>query len=289
VTFTVGALSLAGAPPLSIWLAKDDVLAGALASSPALYAVGLAGAALSAAYAARALVVVWGRPQPVPEAAREQDPGPVTLLMRAPLPVLAAAAAGLGALQPLLPSLLGSPAGPRPTAAEMAGSAVLALAVLALAGALALRGRDPYSRRMPATPAVDTSRSRVMSWLTVGRARSGAAGWLDGWLLDWLGLERLAVALVARPVVRLAGWAARLDQRVVDGGVRATAALAAAVSRLATVRVEVGVDGIVRAVSAGARRLGGLARRPQTGQLHHYYAQAVVLLALLALVFALVR
>ncbi len=42
----------------------------------------------------------------------------------------------------------------------------------------------------------------------------------------------------------------------------------------------------VRAVTAGARTLGRLARRPQTGQLHQYYAQAVVLLAALALLLA---
>ncbi len=42
----------------------------------------------------------------------------------------------------------------------------------------------------------------------------------------------------------------------------------------------------MRAVTTGARALGGLARRPQTGQLHQYYAQAVVLLAALALLLA---
>jgi hypothetical protein len=42
-------------------------------------------------------------------------------------------------------------------------------------------------------------------------------------------------------------------------------------------------------VVAGARRLGELARRPQTGQLHQYYAQAAVALAVLALLVVVVR
>jgi len=60
-------------------------------------------------------------------------------------------------------------------------------------------------------------------------------------------------------------------------------------ARLSSVRVEAGVDEVVRAIVTGARRAGTLARRPQTGQLHQYYAQAVAGLVLLALVLALVR
>ena len=62
--FTAGALAVAGVPPTGIWAAKDAVLAAALTSSPALYAVGLVAAALAAAYAARALVAVWAPPLP---------------------------------------------------------------------------------------------------------------------------------------------------------------------------------------------------------------------------------
>jgi NADH-quinone oxidoreductase subunit L len=40
-------------------------------------------------------------------------------------------------------------------------------------------------------------------------------------------------------------------------------------------------------IAAGARRLGRLARRPQTGVLHQYYAQLVVALAALALLLLL--
>jgi NADH-quinone oxidoreductase subunit L len=87
---------------------------------------------------------------------------------------------------------------------------------------------------------------------------------------------------VARPVGRLAVGLARFDDRVVDGGVRAAAATGAALGRLASLRVEVSIDAVVRGVAGGARALGRWAPRPQTGQLHHYYAQAAVALGVLA-------
>ena len=61
----VGLLSLAGIAPLSLWVTKDTVLAGALHESGALYAVGLLAAALSAGYAAKVLLVILA-PTPIP-------------------------------------------------------------------------------------------------------------------------------------------------------------------------------------------------------------------------------
>ena len=66
---------------------------------------------------------------------------------------------------------------------------------------------------------------------------------------------------------------------------RGTLALAGAAARAD----DADVDGLVRQVAAGARRLGQLARRPQTGQVYSYYIQAVVAFAALVLVFIVVR
>src|SRR5690606_16727815 len=65
-TFTVGAVTLAGLPPLSLWATKDQVLTATVPSAPALYLVGLAAAALSAAYAMRAVTLVWSPPTAEP-------------------------------------------------------------------------------------------------------------------------------------------------------------------------------------------------------------------------------
>ncbi|MWA04158.1 NADH-quinone oxidoreductase subunit L [Actinomadura sp. LD22] len=264
ITFAIGALALAGAPPLSLWAAKDAVLGAALEDSPALYAVGLAAGLLSAGYAARALVAV-GRPVDAGTRQETERTGTrhVGLLARAPLPVLAAGSAVLGvlALPPLdgwWRRLAGDAEAPAPSAAGLAASGALALLVLAATWALTRRG----------------TRLRT-AWTAPAR--------------DWLHLQRLAGLLIARPVLVLATALARFDDRVIDGGVRAAAASGRLAAALAGRRVEFRVDGLVALVGRCARRLADLARRPQTGQVHTYYAQAAVLFAVLILIALLVR
>ena len=82
--------------------------------------------------------------------------------------------------------------------------------------------------------------------------------------------------------------AARGD-RVLDRGVNEIARGGAALAQAAARLDDSDVDGLVRQVAAGTRRLGQLARRPQTGQVHIYYAQAAVAFAVLALIFIFVR
>ncbi|MFE7569502.1 NADH-quinone oxidoreductase subunit L [Streptomyces sp. NPDC057539] len=250
VAFTVAALTLAGVPPLSLWASKDVLLAAVLHESAALYGVGLAGAVVSAVYAAKALWFVWG-PTHAPE---------VTLprVTRPPLVVLAVACAGLTVLafppgRESLGRVLAAPAEPAPSAWEFLLSGGLALVASA---AVWVRGpRAPGSR----------------------------------WWADWLGLEAAARLLLGRPVVRLAHALAAFDDhvldRAVDGGARAVLRLARWTDR----RVEGRVDGGVEGIAAGARALGRWARLPQTGQLHQYLAQAVVAFTVLAVVLVLMR
>ncbi|HEX2177039.1 MAG TPA: proton-conducting transporter membrane subunit [Nocardioidaceae bacterium] len=260
---TLGLLSLAGVAPLALWATKDAVLAAALAESPWLYGVGLAAAALSAAYAGKVLVIVW---RGVPDADRasvdthldEEVVGTraVHALQQAPLVVLAAGATVLSllALPPLgdmVARALGEGTGPHATPLEMATSAALAVIV-----ALAVwRWRLPEPR----------------------------------WAFGWLGLERAAHATVVRPTLRVAGLLARFDDRVLD---RAVEALAAATLRSAGRAGSADhrwVDGAVEGLAEQSRRLGRLARRPQTGQLYQYYIQAIVVLAVGFLLLVTVR
>ena len=270
----IGALALAGVVPLSLWATKDAVLAGARAQSLPLYLVGLAAAALSAGYAGKVLWLVWRQlPADADAGYDTEEPGTrrVGVLQQVPLVVLAAGAAVLGllALPPVggtLRRALGD-AGPTPSAAELAGSAVLALVVLALAG-----------RTWPALP---------------GRAPAG-----------WLGLARITEVLVTAPVLRAAELLARFDDRVLARAVAGTGRVVRAAGVLARFDDRVlaravtgtgrsslrlagaagradlaGPDRLVRSLAAGTRRLGALARRTQTGQLHQYYVQAAVVLA----------
>lgn len=278
---TVGALALAGVAPLSLWATKDAVLASALEESRWLYAVGLVAAAVSAAYAGKVLVVVWRRP--VQAGAGTTPPGdvepaqrPATFLEQAPLAVLAFGAAVLGvfALRPVgeaVARFLGEPGPAHASVTGLAVSSVIALVVVAAV----TRWRVPEPR----------------------------------WLLGWLALEHSAQVAVVHPTVRLAHALARFDDRVLDRvvGTAATAVLGLArrsarfddlaldravegtstaslrLARLAATADDRWVDGVVEGIVTRMRALGQLARRPQTGQLHHYYLQAVAVLAIGAL------
>ncbi|TDD33322.1 NADH-quinone oxidoreductase subunit L [Actinomadura sp. KC06] len=262
--FGVGMLALAGTPPLSLWATKDTVLSAALDVSPPLYAVGLAAALLSAGYAARVLFAVT-RPAGAATRSDTEETGTrrIGLLEKVTLPVLALWSAALGifalpVVDEAWTNLLGTGHGPAPGAVELALSGALALLAVGMTWAFMRHG---------------------------GRVR---AAWTAP-ALHWLHLERLAGLLVARPVFMLATALARFDDRVIDGGVHAAAATGRLAAALAARRIEIRVDGLVTAAGRSARLLADLARRPQTGQAHTYYAQAAVLLAVLIVVVLLVR
>ena len=255
-----GLLALAGLAPLSLWATKDLVLAGVREHGLALWVTALVGAALSAAYAVRALVVVLLPPAEHEagfdaELAGSRRVPARTIVALAPL-AAGAVVLGVLALEPVAARLPG-PAGPAPGPGELVGSAVLALTVAAAVGwrtrAVARTARAPR-------PGVDLLRG-------------------------WVGLEPLTHRLLVRPCLRLADLTARADDAVLDRAVTGLAAGVARGAHHARGADERGLDGLVRGVGHGARRLGGLARRPSgTGQLHHYYLQAVAALAVVLLV-----
>jgi len=270
--FAVGALSLAGVPPLSIFFGKDAVLAAAAATSPALYVTGLVGVLVSAAYASSALVAVLGRVPADDPGYDAEQPGTrqVPRLARLPLIPLAIGAAVLGVAAEPVRAALGAFGEPSPTLVEALVSGVLSaagvLAVLLPARA-ALRG----AALLPELPGLVRAGARVRP------------------LGAWLGLERMAMAGVGAPTTALARALSVFDERVVDGAVWAAAATARWAAGLAAGRVDARISAAVRGVGGAGRALGRLARRPQTGQLHHYYAQAAAALAVLALFLVLVR
>ncbi|MGA5295943.1 proton-conducting transporter membrane subunit [Streptomyces koyangensis] len=251
--FTSGALCLAGFPPLALWAAKDLLLAAALTRDPWLYATGLAAATLAAVYSTKALWYVW---RPAPAAVTVPSARPALV---APLTLLALACAALTplALPPLRTALertVATGVHPAPHLWEAALSGGLALAAAAWAwpaGGPRLRLPAPFP--------------------------------------DWLGLERGAHALVVRPVLAAARLAAAFDTRVLERAVDAAAYGTLALARRTGRVAEQGLTGAVAALAAGVRRAGSQARRPQTGQLHQYLAQAVAAFTALAVVFVLVR
>lgn len=266
VTFTVAAATLAGVPPLSLWVSKDAVLAAALHDSPVLYATGLAAAVVSAVYSVKAAWLVW---QPEPAGAESgwdtEHTGTrgVSASARPALVVLAGSAALLGllGLPPVaqaVRSLVGAESAAAPTGWELVLSGLLALA----AASVAWWWGD---RPLPVPVAVSRT------------------------LREWLRSERVAELLVVRPTTTLARALAAFDDRVLHRIVMAMPAVGLWLAHRVNRGVEIPLDGVVRLVAQGARGLGALARRPQTGQLHQYYAQAAAVLAVLALFLAFVR
>lgn len=253
---TVGALALAGVAPLSLWATKDTVLAAALHYSPALYTVGLAASALSAAYAGKVLTVLWRTKAAGSSPGITRDTLGPNAFQQVPIVVLAvgAAAAGVLALPPAGPALtraLRGTASPPATALELLASAALAVIVVAAV---------------------------ARWWVPEPR-----------WAGGWLGLERAANLLVVRPTFGLARILARFDDRVLDRAVEATATHSLRAAHGVAHTDIRAVDGAVEAVAGWMRRLGELARRPQTGQLHQYYLAAVVVLAFGVVVLVVAR
>lgn len=263
VIFLIGALSLAGIPPLSLWLTKDSVLAVALHASPALYGAGLIGAVLSAAYSAKMIAVIWSGQARSDSRSAAWDTeqrgtrhiGPAAI---APLVVLAAGAAFLGVLA--LPGLnasfratLGASAEPGSSPLELVASAILAALTVVIITILVIR------RRLPVIP----------------------------YAAAWFGLQRAAVQGVGRPVDVLARALTRFDDvldAVVDRSPRLLGILAdgsAQVDRL----VDAGVGGLTRRTLA----VGRLVRRAQSGKIADYYAAAAVVAAASVLLLIVVR
>ncbi|QKG25952.1 NADH-quinone oxidoreductase subunit 5 family protein [Actinomadura verrucosospora] len=176
------------------------------------------------------------------------DGAPVPVLARVPLVVLAVASCALGVLGVhSVADALGIPVGTRVNVLELAVSGVLAAVTV-----VAVR----FARTIPA----------------------------PAWAADWLFLERAVRAGIVRPALAAARALARFDDRVVDGAVRAVARSGPWAAGLAGRGAELRLDGLVTGVGRGTRRLAALARRPQTGLVHTYYAQAAVLLAVLVAV-----
>ncbi len=261
-----GLLSLAGLPPLALWATKDAVLAGAWEHSPLLYVTGLVGAVLAAAYAGKALAVLT-RPAPHDvESAWDAERAGTRLV-----PTRSVVA--------LIPLAFGA----------------VVLGVLALPP-LAGRVRDLVGT---GTPAPDTLGLLVSALVAVGAfatalglTRSGPVNRATTWpvaLVDWLFLERITHRVVVRPVVRLADLLARVDDAVLDRGVTAFARWTVRVAGVFAHADDAVVDASVRGLASGARNLGRLVQRPQTGQLHHYYLQALAVLGAAVVVLVIVR
>jgi NADH-quinone oxidoreductase subunit L len=229
-TFVIGALALAGIPPLAGFFAKDQILEIANHTGRTwIYLLGTLGALLSALYIGRLLFLAFfGEPRSE-EAEHAHESPPV---MTVPLVALAAGAAVTGFIlstnaEGTLARLLEPVTGPVP---EGEGLSTLALSVIAIAIAL---GAIAVAWWVYASGRVDRLglRERLQPL-----PRAAAAGWY---------VDRAYSTLFVNPGTA----AARFSAEVFDSK---------------------GVDGLVNGVGGGVRRLAAAGRRIQTGFVRSY-------------------
>jgi NADH-quinone oxidoreductase subunit L len=251
-TFVIGALGLAGIPPLAGFWSKDEILGATFQGGHlAIWLVLVIGAFITAFYTFRIVFLAFfGGSRLSPEAAHHVHESPT--VMTVPLVVLAALTAVAGMIG--LPSADGTafarflaPVLPA-HAAESEGSVALTLlvvsAVVAVAGAVlawVVYGLRPVRAE------------------TIGVARNP----IHALLLHKYYVDELYDALFVQPLYRLSGWCARVfDQAGIDGL----------------------VNGVARMVvwwAAGLRRL-------QTGFVMNY-ALGILIGAVVAVAFFLAR
>ncbi|MFJ7422977.1 proton-conducting transporter membrane subunit [Streptomyces uncialis] len=327
LSFTVSALTLAGIPPLALWAAKDLLLAGALAQSAWLYAVGLAAGVISAVYAVKALWFVW-RPAPVPGGGvpsvtpasgtglprREPSASGTHLPGTAPAPGSGSPArptapgsgppgepSAPGTHLPRMPSAPGSRPPGEPSASgirlprvEAPPFVLLAVACVGLTALAVPPARDAVARVLgdatqPVPVAWEFAESGGLALLASAMVWTWGAPALGAPWTDWVRLEAVARLLLVRPTIRVAHALAVFDGRVLDRAVDGVARGVLALARWTDRRVETGVDRAVECVASAARALGRWARGPQSGQLHQYLAQTVAAFTVLAIALVLVR
>lgn len=277
----IGALALAGVPPLGGAWSKEQIAGAAFEYSTAIGTLLLLAAFLSAAYVGRYWSLAFA---PGDAGPREAPEGRVmwslALLAGASL---AASVLWIPAINDRLSDVMSGRILPAHASEIVLGLVAVALGI-ALILVLRRRGR-----------------------LAQGPLPRGAGEFASG----WFGLGVVSEKVVVAPVLALARFLAAFDERVIDAGIRASAAIAQSVSRLLHRRSELSIDAIVNGLAAGTYALatssrtlddegvdraveglagglgrsGELVRKLQTGLTHHYYV--IVVAGLLALGAAL--
>lgn len=270
----LGALALAGVPPLGAAWTKEQVTGAALASSAWLGIGVLFAGFLSALYAARYQVLAFV-PAGRVEAGLAPHPIGAGRITVAAMVLLTAVTVALSLLW-------------LPGAAQVVE--------IVVAGHLSEGG---FLGQVLAVTAIIPAFALVWWLARRGRLLSmGLSPGVQARAADWLGLPALTRFVIVGPVTALSGRLAAFDDRVVDAGVRAVARAADLVSSLFSRRGEWAMDGVVHsiarsamstaagsriaddrvvdgAVESGASGVGWAgqqSRRLQTGQSHHYYA-----------------
>jgi NADH-quinone oxidoreductase subunit L len=245
-TLIIGALAIAGVPPLSGFWSKDEILSEILREGhPVLFGIAAVTSLLTAFYMFRLIfVVLFGKPRS--ELHAHESPAVMTV----PLGILAAFSIFAGFFRPVKfePLMMGI-------------SIAISAAGIGTAYVFYILG----NKILPAP-----LRSRF--------------AFLYKLISNKYYVDEIYEALIIRPSVRLAGIAAAFDSKVVDGAVNLTAYLSAVSGKLQYWFDLYIVDGIVNMVANITWLCSAVFRRLQTGFVQNYILIAFFGLAIMILI-----
>jgi len=280
VVYLIGALALAGIPPLAGFWSKDEILAEASHLNPVVFWLLLIAAGFTAFYMARQIFLVFfGEPRTAPAEHARENPRVITV----PLMILAGLSVLGGALNLPVFHTLGhwlehtihvaeESAEVLEGAAEAAAASgtfnpVIAIGATALALVGIFLGYLLYYRRYPAFLAVPPAKRK-------DDPLRGMLGALFTWAENKWYVDELYNEIIVKPYVALSRFLAdQVDWRfwhnwfhdtVIAGGYRAF-------TRLLSVRIDLGViDAIANGLAWLTKTLAGGMRRIQTGFVRSY-------------------
>jgi NADH-quinone oxidoreductase subunit L len=260
-TMTLGALAIAGIPPLAGFFSKDEILSRVFAESPWLWLPALLTALMTAFYTTRLIALAFLGSSRGPHAPHESPRA-----MTVPLIVLAAGAALAGVVG--LPAVLGGGnALERFLEPSFANRAMPDLAVHA--------SRSTEFGLMLVSVLVALGGIALAWQMTVvspnrGTAMAARFAPVHGLLARAYGIDRLYDATIVRGVFEGAGRLWAFDRRVVDGLVNFSGWLARFGSWLSGRTDRTIVDGIVNGVGVQLREASYGLRRLQSGRVQNY-------------------
>jgi len=264
-TFLIGAVALAGIPPLAGFWSKDEIITAAYAEGQTgLWIVALITAALTAFYMTRAVLLTFYGRQRFPAEVHPHESPPT---MVGPLAILAGLSVVVGFVNaPFVGWFSDWVYVGEPHHAEFSffnAGLSLAIAAGALALGVALYGR--YREREP------------LRRLGPVYAFAERKYYLDDIYLGGI------VRPIKGPIARGVDWT---NQHILDGMVNAAGWVARKAGRGTEVVDRVVVDGAVNRVGVGTGWTGGLLRYIQSGNVQRYAIVLFAGVAILAVIFA---
>jgi NADH-quinone oxidoreductase subunit L len=278
LTFYIGALAIAGIPPLAGFWSKDEILGQAFKSGHQfLWLLGVTCALMTAFYMFRLVYLTfYGQSRLDPHVARHVHESPNVMVM--PLILLA----GLSVLGGLVPGFPPESGWIHHFLGPATGAHEEAHAFGALDGFLMLL-----------SVVVGVAGWGLARWIYISNPPTLAAGLAERWrrlyslLLNKYWVDELYDAVVVNPTKQWSLYFGKFDDRVVDGAVRGVGRMTDLGAALSTWFEKYVIYGFLNFAAYSNHVTAAIFRRLQTGLVHHYAAIIIAGLFLLVHLFLL--